>query len=251
MLSPDDIDMIKSAAMVGVAAQFSNVGKVHPIPLSKIFEIGFPEYNRRLGTLLMTEVEVHDIILKKANVDVPLEEINSLQYLLQCADQSDIFFLDLENMFSTFLQEEITLLPKIDAVLVGAAQDKRLITTENFPEFQAILRIQNNKEVKAAPPKDETPGQRKMRLLREKVEEAKRKKAEKQGGDKQSFSTLLEIASVYGIDIRKENLYSFYHLLSRYQAQENYNNNLRMLCAGASSDNLKIKYWGEENLSKD
>ena len=47
MLSPDDIDMIKSAAMVGVAAQFSNVGKVHPIPLSEIFEIGFPEYNRR------------------------------------------------------------------------------------------------------------------------------------------------------------------------------------------------------------
>jgi hypothetical protein len=33
------------------------------------------------------------------------------------------------------------------------------------------------KEIAAAPPKDETPGERKMRLLREKVAETKRKQA--------------------------------------------------------------------------
>lgn len=250
MLSLNEIDMIKSAALLNKAAQFKDIGKVYPISLSEIFEMGFPEYNRRLGTLLITETEIQDLIKQHSGIDFPIEEIKPLKYLLQCADQNGSFFLDLEKMFSTFFQEDITLLPKIDAVLVGAAKDKRLITDENFQDFQAILRIQNNKEVKAAPPKDETPGQRKMRLLREKVEEAKRKKAEKAGGDKQSFSTLLENASVYGIDIKNENMYSLYHLYARHQAREKYENDIKMLCAGASSENLNIKYWGDE-LSKD
>lgn len=252
MLSPEQVDEIKSAAILGVAAPFKNIARIYPITLAQIFtEIGFLEYNRRLGTLLITPYEIQNQIKERTGIEPPIEQLNPLEFLLQSANQSDAFFLDLEKMFFTFLQEEITLLPKINAVLVGAPKDKRLITDENFGDFQDILRIQNNKEVKAAPPKDETPAQKKMRLLREKVEEAKRRQAERKGdSDKVTFSILLENASVYGINIKECNLYSFYHLLSRYQAQENYEHNIQMLCAGASSENLKIKYWGED-LSKD
>jgi hypothetical protein len=41
---------------------------------------------------------------------------------------------------------------------VGSPTDRRLITEENFRDFQDILRIQNRKEIVEPPPKDESPG---------------------------------------------------------------------------------------------
>jgi hypothetical protein len=52
-----------------------------------------------------------------------------------------MFFLELESAFSTFIKEEILILPKINSILVGAPEEKRLITSENFRDFQDILRI--------------------------------------------------------------------------------------------------------------
>lgn len=65
------------------------------------------------------------------------------------------------------------------SIVVGSPKEKRLITPQNFGDFQTILKIQNKKEIKEPPPENESPGQRKMRLLREKVAVVKKKQAEK------------------------------------------------------------------------
>ena len=46
-----------------------------------------------------------------------------------------MFLLELQNAFSTFIKEDILLLPRINAVLVGPMAEKRLITKENFEDF--------------------------------------------------------------------------------------------------------------------
>ena len=139
--------------------------------------MGTTNYNRRLGLLLLTEDDIANIIKEKTGSDVT-ETINPLEYLLQSAAYDDMFLLELKDTFATFIKEEVLLLPKINSVLVGgeiAAKEKRLITPNNFRDFQDILRIQNRREVVAPPPADETPGERKMRLLREKVAAVKKK----------------------------------------------------------------------------
>ncbi len=249
MLSHDEIEEIKSQAFIGSPAIFKDICKIYPLSMTEIITMGYGEYSRRLGTLLLTETDIQKIIKEKIGKEIPLEEIYPLQYLLQSADQSDIFSLELSTMFTTFLQEDVLLLPQINAIQVGDyKQGKRLITEENFRDFQDILRIQNRKEVKAAPPKDETYGERKMRLLREKVAETKRRQAKKGKGDEMSFAAQLEIASVFGIDIKSCTFYAFYGLLRRYQAKEKWNNDIQMLCAGADSNKIKTKYWGESSL---
>lgn len=251
MLSHEQIEDIKAQAYLCLPSNLSDVCKVYPVKLKSVIEMGYLEYSRRLNTLLLTEIDIQNIIKEKINEEVSLEEIHPLKYLLDCADQNDIFSLELQLMFITFLQEDVLLLPDQSSILVGNIKEKRLITEENFKDFQDILRIQNRKEIKEGPPKNETYGERKMRLLREKVAAAKRKQAEKEGNSSElSLADELEIASVYNIDIENCSLYAFYGLLRRHQARDKYLQDIQMLCAGADTKEIKIKYWGD-NLDKD
>lgn len=251
MLSHDQIEDIKAQAYLCLPANFNDICKVYPVKLKTVVEMGYLEYSRRLNTLLLTEVDIQNIIKEKTKEEVPIEELHPLEYLLTCAEQSDIFSLELQLMFITFLQEEVLLLPEIKSVLIGNPEEKRLITEENFRDFQDILRVQNRKEVKEGPPKNETYGERKMRLLREKVAAAKRKQAEKEGNSSEfSLVNELEVGSVYNIDLENCSLYAFYGLLRRHQARDKYLQDMQMICAGADAKEIKIKYWGD-NLDKD
>lgn len=103
--------------------------------------MGINVYNRKLGLLLLTEVEIAQMIKEKINQEVPLEEIDPLGYLIQSADNDDMFFLELESAFSTFIKEEVLILPKINAILIGSPEERRLITSKNFRDFQDILKV--------------------------------------------------------------------------------------------------------------
>lgn len=244
MLSPNMIEVIKEQAYAGAPSSFSNICKVHPLTIYEIIEMGTNIYNSRLGLLLLTEVDIARIIKEKTGQEVQIETIHPLSYLLQNAEHDDMFLLELQSCFSTFIKEEILLLPKINSVLVGDMKDKRLITENNYNEFQDILRIQNRKKVKEAPPENESAIARKFRLKREERDAAKRKQQAK-NGDGQSLSELLEIAETFGIDYNNKTVYAFYGLIQRHQAREKWNQDIQMLCAGADSKKLKTKYWGE------
>jgi hypothetical protein len=56
---------------------------------------------------------------------------------------------------------------------------------------------------------------------------------------------MLQMAEVYGIDIENHTLYAFYDLLRRHQMKEKWDQDIRMICAGADSKKIKTKYWGE------
>lgn len=246
MLSANKISEIKEQAFCGVNSSLDGVCNIKPLTIKEIVTIGTMRYKQLLGILLLDEVEIANLIKEKTGESIPLEQIQPLSYLLQNAENSDYFSLELQLAFTTFIGENILLLPKIDSVLIGSPKDKRLITKDNFRDFQDILRIQNKKEMKEPPPENESFGQRKMRLLRERVEEAKRKQAAKEGNDGLDFSELLEIASVYGIDFDKNTLYGLYALIKRFQAKEKWDQDIRMLCAGADSTKIKTQYWADK-----
>ena len=244
MLSPNKVDEVKAQAYMGVPSTLNGVCKIYPFTMREILEMGIVEYNTRLGILLLTEVEISNIIKEKTGEEVPPDKIHPLSYLLASAEADDMFLLELQNVFSTFVKEDVLLLPKINSVLVGSPEQKRLITESNYRDFQDILRIQNKREFIEPPPKDESPGQRKMRLLREKVAAVKKKQAQKKG-DGQTLVEMLEIAETYGIDIKNHTLYAFYSLLRRHQLREKWVQDLQVICAGADSKKIKTKYWGE------
>lgn len=221
-----------------------DICRVYPGMMDDMLEMGSDEYSKRLNLLLLTTPDIEKLITEKGSDPDKFEDLHPLVYLLRSAVTSDTFLLELETAFSTFIKEDILLLPKINAVLVGPMTEKRLITKENFEDFQTILRLQNRKEVPEPPPENETPQQKKMRLLREKRDAVKRKQQQKQGGT-QDLADLLEIAEVFGIDYKNKSIYAFYGLIQRHQLREKWTQDIQMLCAGADSKKIKAKYWGE------
>lgn len=244
MLSAEQIEEIKEQAYLGKPSTLPNTCKVYPLTIGEIISIGSHQYNGWLGLILLTEVEISNLIKEKSGEDIPPDQIHPLSYLLQSAQYDDTFLLELQKVFSTFVKEEVLLLPKINSILIGEMSEKRLITEANYRDFQDILRIQNARDIVEPPPADESPGQRKMRLLREKVAAVKKKQAQK-NGESQTFLEMLEIAEVYGIDIQNHTLYAFYNLLRRHQLREKWQQDIQMLCAGADGKKIKTKYWGE------
>lgn len=248
MLSPEKIEDIKLQAFSCVPSTLSGVCNVYPLTMEEIFTLGWNKYNSYVGTLLLTTQQIMSSIKEKIGKwDEKFGEFNPLEYLLLSADQNDLFFLELQQIFSTFIKEDIILLPKLNSIVVGDPADKRLITPKNFEEFQNIIRIHNNKDVIVPPPENETEWERKRRINAERVAEAKRRQAQKSGNNEFSIQNIIENAKVYGIDYKKESLYAIYHLLPRYQARETWELNMQMFCAGADSKKLKTKYWGESS----
>lgn len=211
--------------------------------MKDMLKMGSLEYSNRLNLLLMTETDIEKIVKEKGGDISQLGNFSTLSYLLKSAELNEMFFLELEKALSTFIQEDMLLLPKINAILVGPPSERRLIKEDNFLDFQTILRIQNRKEVPEPPPENESAIAKKMRLARERREAVKRKQ-QQQNGSQQELAELLEIAEVFGIDYYEKSIYAFYGLIQRHQLREKWDQDIQMLCAGADSKKIKTKYWG-------
>ena len=249
MLLANQIEDIKAQAYMGCGSPLLEVCKIYPLTIKEIIELGYSTYKTYLSTLLLDEVAISQHIKEKTGENISPEKIDPLTYLLSSAEQNDSFLLEVQSMFSTFIKEDVLLLPEISSVVVGDPLERRIINSENFKDFQEILRIQNGQKVKPPPPPNETPGERRMRLLREKAEAIKQKQNEKDS-EGMPFSVFLEIADVFGINLEKCTVYAFYKLVARHQAREKWNQDIQMLCAGAEADKLKTKYWGDASLTK-
>lgn len=243
MLSANEIKVIKEQAYAGFPSRLGNVCDVYPGMMRDLLKMGRNIYDKRLGILLLTDSEAQDFFKQKTNQEI---NITAFDYLLQSASVNDTFFLELTEAFSTFIKEEILLLPKINAVLVGPMAERRLITKSNFEDFQNILRLQNRRTVPEPPPENESAIARKMRLKREQREAVKRKQQQSQGSG-QDLADLLEIAEVFGINYLDKSIYAFYGLIQRHQRREKWNQDLQMLCAGADPQKVKTEYWGENS----
>lgn len=243
MLSLDEKQNIEAQAYACIPSVLEKTCRVYPLSIEEILMMGQRRYNSLLGLLLLTEIDIVRLIKDKTGEDYPIEKIQPLNYLIQSTVNDDMFLLELQSAFSTFIKEEILILPKINAILIGNAKERRLITEKNFVDFQDILRIQNRRKV-AEPPEKESEIARKFRLKREARDAAKKKQQEK-NNEGQSLAELFEIAETFGIDYKKKSLYAFYSLIKRYRAKEKWEQDIAMLCAGADAKKLKTKYWGE------
>lgn len=245
MLSSKELDVIKEQAYSGYPSSLKGVCEVYPSMMRDYLK-NTTQFSGRLGILLLTETEISELIKKKSNKEVPVDEIRILDFLLQSAEHDDNFLLDLQEAFSTFIKEDIFILPSYHAVVVGPPEEKRWITEKNFSDFQTILRVQNRKEVPEPPPENESAIARKMRLKREMREAVKRKQQQKQG-EEQDLAELLEIAETFGINYMEKSVYAFHGLVQRFKRKEKWEQDLAMLCAGADPKKMKIEYWGDSS----
>ena len=120
---------------MGLPSSLDAICKVYPLLIPEIIQMGEHEYNKYVGLLLLDEVEISNIIKEKAKTDMPPEDIDVLTYLIMSAESNNTFLLELQTAFSTFIKEEVLVLPKINSIVVGNPQERRLINSINFKDF--------------------------------------------------------------------------------------------------------------------
>ena len=205
-----------------------------------------------MNLLTLTSYDLYEFYKKKEIKVSP--DIDVFDNLMESCENDEYFLLDVQNAFYTFIREKVQILPDLKIILLESKNSKRIIDKKIFLDFQNILRIQNRVPISEEVPEDENPIQRKFRLRREQVRQAKKRQAERDSDKAVSFHDLISSLCCYNIGINLQNvgdlsIYSFYELLDRIQEKEKYDLDIRSLLAGASPKKVKPKNW-IRNLKK-
>ena len=231
----------------GAAINYNDICWVYPLQIKDIMGIGQDNYNQYLSILCADIREIQRLLKKEG---VPDEDLfsNVFDYLMLQSMCDRTFFVKLNEAFSTFIREEVHFLFEQQEILIGSDMDRRrILTKENFNDFQNILRAQNALPVPEPIPENESPMARKFRLRKEQVAEAKRKQAQRNGEAISLFdsiSTLMTLNPGVTFDnIKNLTIYQFKDLLARAQAKYKYDLDIRMIAAGADPKKIKPKHW--------
>lgn len=229
---------------------------IQPLTVKELVKLG-TKYQHYLSLLTISEDELEDLAeqiydpIQKAD----FEKLTPFDYLMVMSEYNDTFFVDLKQAFSTFLKDEIFIIPQVGQIALGKIDSGRLINKDNFKEFQKVIRLQNRLDTPEEIPEKENYMHKKFRLRRKAVKKAKAKQQIKEG-DTPTLSDLISSVCVLGIGVTWENvldmpIYTFYDLFNRYQRKEKYDLDVRSLLAGADSKKIKLKYWIRNNESDD
>lgn len=242
-------DMQKT--FIGAPLLLDDVCLIKPMTVMDKIRLG-SDYDAYLSLLTLSSSDIETILLDKVGEKAnELEPISPFNYLLLSADVNPTFLIELNKAFSTFIREETFIVPRNKEIFVGELGSEKIINEDNFPHFQEIIRLQNHLEAPEEVPENENPMQRKFRLKRKLLKEAKAKQAAR---DEKSpeFLDLMSSICVMNIGITWNNikdlpLYTFYELLGRNQKREKYDLDIKSLLAGADSKKIKLEYWINKN----
>lgn len=203
-----------------------------------------------IGLLTMSQEDVEDSFVDKKNnlsrMPTPFE------YLMALASTPTENKL-IRSAIEFFIKEPITILEKIGCIFIGefeeevflteAVEDLRLITEENFFEFQNLIRISVGDKPIDPPNPNEHP---KVRAMKAKARLRDRIKAKSGKGIK--LSTTLAAICCMGVGITPLNIGEISYgavrvLMNMYQGKEKYDLDINSLLAGADSKKVKPKYW--------
>ena len=205
-----------------------NLCLVYPVTLSEIAQLGEEKFFHMLNLLTITTEDI--------NAETAMSPFD---FLLVNSVNSD-FFLELQNAFSTFIREEITILPRERAIRIG----DKLMYEKDFIQLQKILSLQNNLEED----KDSmsNPADAEAARIIAKIKEGKEKIGKNEM--KVELSDLVSCLAAKGNGINIFNVwelsyYSFNDMFKRLKMIEDYDVNMRSILAGADPKKVQLKHW--------
>ena len=143
-------------------------------------------------------------------------------------------------------------------LLIGKSEDEldpnvdlespRLLTEENFFDFQNMIRKVLGESVVEKPKENEEDLDPRIKRYKAKVRASEKMLAKKKAKSAPTLGTLLAAICCMGIGITPLNIgemsYACIHwLIGMYQQNEEYDIDIRALLAGADSKKVKPKYW--------
>lgn len=244
--------MINEAGLfLGQPQNFKDKFKVYPPTVSDV--VNNEKFSLYTTVFLTTHEELEDeFINKKDEEGNPLHIPTPLEFILASAFYNKEFEELVKEAFYFFTHEVISLLYDSKQILIGdleteiqkvqSLEELILLEEEDFFDFQNCIRNCLGMESKK-PYVFET--NEKIRKMKAKARYRDKIKAKKEG---LTLDTLLISICCMGIGITpltvgELSYATFSKLISIYQEKEKYEVDIRSLLAGASSKDVKPKYW--------
>lgn len=223
----------------------------------KVGEILIDNNLSYIGLLTMSQEDIEDSFLdpknKKKNKDLSNMKIPTpFEYLMALAtDPNEAKVISAAIEF--FIKEPVTILGQVGAILIGDLEEElskagsleslRMINSENFFQFQNLIRVSVGSKPVEAPNPNEHP---KIKAMKAKARLRDRIKSK--SGKGINLSTTLAAICCMGIGITPLNIGEISYgsmriLTSMYQGKEKYELDIDSLLAGADSKKVKPKYW--------
>ena len=243
----------KEELFIGKPAPLKEICLVYPLSAYQVLNLTQEKYNLYLNLLTMSDEDLKDIFEEK-KIEYNNETVFS-HIMTGCANDGN-FLLDVKRAFFTFIREKVQILPESGVIIVGNIKEKRIIDENAFLELQNILRLQNRIELEELPPENEDEMHKKFRLRRKALKKAKKKKAQKEANSENSidFYAIIKSLIINKVinyeDLDKFCVFAIHELFDMAQAQEEYKNQIRFICAGADSKKMKLKYWIKNSYEK-
>ena len=245
--------MINDKIFLGFPIQFKDICKVYPPKVSDV--VGNDDFMIYQSLFIMTQEELDEAYLKDENVtQVP----TPFQYLLMNYYQDEEMKDKIEEAFTLFVHEPVTIVPEIEMLLIGKNEEElnpdidlenpKLLTEENFFDFQNTIRLAMGMDIIKPPDPEEENLDPRIKRYKMKVKEHEKIINKKKSKTAPTLGTLLAAICCMGIGLNPLNIGEMSYacvqwLIAMYQQNEEYDVDIRALLAGADSKKVKPKYW--------
>lgn len=245
--------MIDEKIFLGFPIKFEDICNVYPPKVNDV--VSNDDFNIYQSFLTITQENLDEAYLKDENVpQVP----TPFQYLLMNYYQDEIMRRKIDEAFALFVREPVTIVPEIKMLLIGKNEDEldpdvdleepRLLTEENFFDFQNHIRMSMGMELVERPkPEDEYEDPR-IKRWKMKIKESEKILKKKKSKEAPTLGTLLAAICCMGIGLNPLNIGEMSYaciqwLITMEQQREEYDIDIKALLAGADSKKVKPKYW--------
>ena len=245
--------MINDKIFLGFPIEFKDICKIYPPTVNDV--VGNKDFVIYQSLFTISQNELDEAYLKDESVtQVP----TPFQYLLMNYYQDEEVKEKIEDAFKQFIHEPVTIVPELEMLLIGKSEDEldpdvdlenpRLLTEENFFDFQNYIRLVIGvEEVKPPDPEEENLDPR-IKRYKMKVKEHDELIKKKKAKDAPTLGTLLAAICCMGIGLNPLNIGEMSYacvqwLIGMHQQREEYDVDIKALLAGADSKKVKPKYW--------
>ena len=232
--------MYTEDAFLAYPIEFQDICLVYPPLNEDIVKIGFDTFSVYANLLTKTQEDLEDDFegIKEAEVPTPF-----IFLLTSTAFSSQIKQM-VQKAFEVFIHQKITILYDIQSISVGDIVEQRLLTKDNFFDFQNAVRAAIGEQLLEPPNSNENPRIRHFKALQRKRDKVK---AKQNKNTTKEFSTLWTSLccmnmGINPLKIGKIAFAATKMLLARYTEKDMYETKIAVALAGGQGDN-DGSYW--------
>ena len=243
----------------GTPIFIDDICAVYPAKLGEIVDIGYEEFQKYLGIITSEKPAVSG---KNQEIADLLNNITDFQYLILMTQFDQTTHILLKSAFRFFIHEDVTFILDPPQIVVGPVEEKHILDEEKFSDLQRLIRRmyfieQEGEEIIINPNDSEATKKLKMQMRanREKVRQAKARKAAREKSDLK-FSDLIGSITINNCGLNMENIwnityYAFHDQLKRMGWRDQFDINNRAAMAGAKIKKEQLKHWMRSIASND